>query len=537
MLTNRTMLWKYYDGETCSLYGSCCARFPCLDANVREVCDPILQRASWIPSYDEWHERLHLPEPLELPYYTTHPPEMSDQPLPWGPGNDESVQGIDVLQKDTILVAFPQMRYKATWMANETMANTLLHSHWSRTLNRELHSLGSNFLHGMLLEHSMQLTDQIRASSIPPEAHPFYERRDGLHTIALHSRHHFDTQHGCDIAQEQTCLKDILKTLRQQSPRQRDDTGPTCVVSLMADRICTIERLQGWIQQELGCQVFVASREEAVQYNIRIEHGPFAGAGFFQDWALASMARSAFVGTNRSSSDLVLELIAYRRVMEAWEAGQHHDGRLSSSLLSSSVVPTCLLHFSTAPSMNVTGHVAPSRWTPYLNANGTVQRKVKVHTPTMVGPDGGLAVENLTIASRVSCDDPQLRVTVFPEEVQGPRGSIFELNETVEMVGCTNGTCHVSFVDVASGTEIGSPQSVVVGGCTTPFWKLGLTKKCYTQVVMGCQCPFQRQCAIATVRQCRPFRKMDAPKVLAQYRHFCSWQSNVTTTITTTGAV
>jgi len=50
------------------------------------------------------------------------------------------------------------------------------------------------------------------------------------------------------------------------------------------------------------------------------EHGPFAGVGFFHDWALVSShARSGFIGTFRSSSKLVLELIEFNRKLEIWK--------------------------------------------------------------------------------------------------------------------------------------------------------------------------------------------------------------------------
>jgi hypothetical protein len=48
------------------------------------------------------------------------------------------------------------------------------------------------------------------------------------------------------------------------------------------------------------------------------EHGPFAGAGFFRDLVVISQARSAFIGTSRSSSALVDELMEYDRHNNAW---------------------------------------------------------------------------------------------------------------------------------------------------------------------------------------------------------------------------
>jgi hypothetical protein len=65
----------------------------------------------------------------------------------------------------------------------------------------------------------------------------------------------------------------------------------------------------------------VASHDAGVNGAVA-EHGPFAGAGFYQDLALAAgMARHAVIGTlKRSSTGLVLGLVQFYRTMEAWEA-------------------------------------------------------------------------------------------------------------------------------------------------------------------------------------------------------------------------
>jgi hypothetical protein len=50
------------------------------------------------------------------------------------------------------------------------------------------------------------------------------------------------------------------------------------------------------------------------------EHSPLAGAGFFRDLVVVSQARSAFIGSARSSSALVDELIEYDRRTEDWHS-------------------------------------------------------------------------------------------------------------------------------------------------------------------------------------------------------------------------
>ena len=53
VMTNRTILWKYFDKETCSEFGYPSLPF-CKAANQEEDCRKVLRRPSWIASYDEW---------------------------------------------------------------------------------------------------------------------------------------------------------------------------------------------------------------------------------------------------------------------------------------------------------------------------------------------------------------------------------------------------------------------------------------------------------------------------------------------------
>ena len=85
----------------------------------------------------------------------------------------------------------------------------------------------------------------------------------------------------------------------------------------MSDRDCTISRLSEQLTT-LNITFLVPAHDKGDSFNV--EHGPFAGVGFFQDWALASShARSGFIGTKRSSSDLVVELIEFNRKIEWWK--------------------------------------------------------------------------------------------------------------------------------------------------------------------------------------------------------------------------
>jgi hypothetical protein len=92
-------------------------------------------------------------------------------------------------------------------------------------------------------------------------------------------------------------------------------------VYIMSDRHETIEHLRTYLLQR-DCSVVLAAQPDApvVKDNgtATEEHGPFAGAGFFRDLVVVSQARSAFIGSTRSSSALVDELMEYDRHNNAW---------------------------------------------------------------------------------------------------------------------------------------------------------------------------------------------------------------------------
>ena len=54
VITNRTVLWKYYDEETCNTFGKGYVSSICKKANKEKDCNQVLERSRWIPSYDEW---------------------------------------------------------------------------------------------------------------------------------------------------------------------------------------------------------------------------------------------------------------------------------------------------------------------------------------------------------------------------------------------------------------------------------------------------------------------------------------------------
>ena len=72
------------------------------------------------------------------------------------------------------LVYFPELQYRNMYLTDPSAVRLLLWSNRTRTINRKLHSLGVDFLYGMLFRHSFELTDAIRAT-VPNEAQHLHD--------------------------------------------------------------------------------------------------------------------------------------------------------------------------------------------------------------------------------------------------------------------------------------------------------------------------------------------------------------------------
>lgn len=297
-------------------------------------CDQILARADWVPSYEEWSATLNLDDPVLFPHHATHPKSENWDLYPWQPG-DWKLFGADNVTKYPAQVAvFGMSRFKIEFLQDVSLRQTLLHSTWGRQQCEQLYAWGANFLYGMLYRYSFDFAEQLKKGllSLPlseVESNTPKSRSNDpttTYTIALHSRHRYSSINGCNIEAEWNCLDQMMTrfsaqaTTTTKSKRQRPRQRPPQTrfqVSIMSDRVCTIDRLSEQLTA-LNITVLVAAHTTGDSFNE--EHGPFAGVGFFQDWALASsQARSGFIGTTRSSSDLVLELIDYNRKMEWWK--------------------------------------------------------------------------------------------------------------------------------------------------------------------------------------------------------------------------
>jgi hypothetical protein len=106
---------------------------------------------------------------------------------------------------------------------------------------------------------------------------------------------------------------------------------------LLSDRPRTLEVAKEYIVESYPhCTSMIAPHIKSVSW--RSEHGPFAGAGFYQDLAFVTdqmiqgpTSMTAFIGSNkRSSSQLVQELMTYQlEHQRRKQAGAHLDPPLT----------------------------------------------------------------------------------------------------------------------------------------------------------------------------------------------------------------
>ena len=297
ILTQRKIVWEYFSPEVCQQQLQNSIMFDdkiCPHMNRVEECDRILPRQHWIPAYspDDY------PEPVHLNFWSTRPRGFNAYKFlddPWQPGY-EKYSGIDA--NNATVVVFPLMRERQTPLVHPKTRDYLLHTFAARERATLLTSLGMDFLYGMLLRATFDW------------GMPSYEAQ--AFSVGLHSRHDRVNDTGRDIGREVNCLNQLL---RRRQPEQ------ACRLYVMSDRSETVERLRRMIETQGNCTLHTSNPTEGASW--LSEHGPWSGAGFFDDWKLlATKVQHGFVGTNdRSSTHLVASVIAYNRYITEWLHG------------------------------------------------------------------------------------------------------------------------------------------------------------------------------------------------------------------------
>ncbi|GKZ00883.1 hypothetical protein MPSEU_001040000 [Mayamaea pseudoterrestris] len=316
ILTNRTVLYKYWDKETCLKYNMNAFDHICKSANTESDCAKVLTRAPWIASYDEWKRLLNNDkddqnEPFMIPYHATMG-RARDEPRFPVPDNYEQNYGVDLLQKYPYkVVVFPECYSKFSSLGEAELQETVLMTNFGRETVKQLFHLGPDFLYGMLHRYTFQLADLLQAKVPMLAPTPMLGDGKRYFTIGIHSRHRYAALDGCDISREIKCIQEISLS--------REDQSLPVKVGLMSDRTCTIQNLTTYLEGMEGMNVsVVTATHEEESPDKRAEHGPYAGSAFFVDMAVVSAARSAFIAMSRSSSDMMRELIVFDQRMEQW---------------------------------------------------------------------------------------------------------------------------------------------------------------------------------------------------------------------------
>jgi hypothetical protein len=420
VITNRTVLWKYYDKRACQRLGSKYSRRICEAANTEADCAKVLDRASWIPSYDQWWRPIREMTSslsssqnasnttrtsgiLEVSYWSTYD-KLPHHRL-WYDGA-EALAGLADTITAPVVVYGQMLGQEASILQNPRKRNRLLTTSQARDRAEVLLSLGADFLYGLIFHETLSIrlgqsatTTTTNHDDSPPSLSQSNQQRlnststsagtssgnttttyleekghslseagaDSMKTItiALHSRHSNVEDDGSNIRREVNCIHKLLQEIQETRQYWDDFNASTmseiqCRVILMSDRNSTLNLLMEYLAQDnlrqqqqllpenllqqpsggnrtpstlvtamishsplpFPCRGIVVEHTN-VSHSFKEEHGPFAGAGYFQDLALAaSQARHGFIGANRSSSMLVRELIEYHRHMEAYYAWQ-----------------------------------------------------------------------------------------------------------------------------------------------------------------------------------------------------------------------
>ena len=154
---NYTISWKFFDESTCRAVGTKQWRKWCRGGvNSLETCGEVVERASWVASYDEWSEKLNLTFGERSKLKEFYAPYPNDNKV-WVPKE----RNIPVSLKEQGQIKDP--------MAIERM--------------KELYSMGTYYLYGMLFHEIFPFHE-----SVKPSADLLGVDEDEI-SIVLHSRH------------------------------------------------------------------------------------------------------------------------------------------------------------------------------------------------------------------------------------------------------------------------------------------------------------------------------------------------------------
>ena len=299
IVTNRTLLWHYCDDdEICPMH-----------YNVQD-CEKVLRRASWIPSMDATTATTSYPwsstPPITQLWNNSHPTRsevLHPRAVPLDAMTDPIID-IGVMEACTSpILASPAALQIISPSAHQVALR--------------LFSAGRRFAFGALFQAAFRLHPEL----LPPpglveEQMMAREEPQGI-SMAIHARHLFPEDDGSDTTVDEMCLEQAYQTVKNRTSAVPDNnnnnssSSQLCSIIVMADRSVTLQRLSSKVHR-MGCDKAVAAHQRGNSWSN--EHGAFAGAGFFQDLALAQYASDAVVLTKKSTATgLLAALVAFRR--------------------------------------------------------------------------------------------------------------------------------------------------------------------------------------------------------------------------------
>ncbi|GKY95494.1 hypothetical protein MPSEU_000511100 [Mayamaea pseudoterrestris] len=365
MLMNRTLLFKYMDRHECKNIRSSMewkfesSRCETPSINTEQDCfSHILTRASWLPLYDDVASRLSWTEQTlhRIPRLATTDNVEKQRGYSNGQSPPPALDNYSHYSQFPLVAMYPWLK-RLSHLHDQINARLqqLQQNETRHYLTQQLYAWGVPFFNGMVLRSCYDFAPTVkrvvRATLVKHDLLRYDSEAshgsltDSTFSIVLHSRHVDHNNAGCLVEREQACLEAML--LQQRSRMHVSTATVPCSVTILSDRLCTINNLKVWLKHGRGsgsptCRVIVAEHEgsalvsntsskhsKAFYDSILSEHGPFSDADFFVDLLLASLtARHGMIGELeprdgnrwRTSSELVEDLVAYSRMMEYWQA-------------------------------------------------------------------------------------------------------------------------------------------------------------------------------------------------------------------------
>jgi hypothetical protein len=289
LITNRTLLWIYCETGMCPKHGTV------LD------CEKVIHRVSWIPSFEQDFLPF-APDTFKDPFrvFSSKHPSANDMMSPQGGFL------LDKLPQQVVDFGVIESHVVSVLAKNESKSalSDLAHS-----VSRRLFGAGTLFAYGAMFNASFHLPLPAQEDE---RMKRWMDTRESGISVAIHSRHQSPDDPGSNVFAEEDCLLKTLNiSLTRMQEGQNVSVSVPCAVALMTDRTETLERLSAAVEK-MGCDVVVADHSQGQSF--RSEHGPFAGAGFFADLAVAQYAVDSVVFTQGSSaSGLLASLVAFQR--------------------------------------------------------------------------------------------------------------------------------------------------------------------------------------------------------------------------------